>query len=203
MIDILIVGDNPLARMGLAALLAERDEVQVVAQLAADDNLPEMVHLHRTELLLWDVGWEPPLELLSHLVQNGAVVIALVSHDETAADLWRIGTAAILRQNIEPDPLMAAITAADQGLTVIDPELSEHLLPPERLPAPPTEELTPRELEVLQHLAEGLPNKAIARQLEISEHTVKFHVNAIMTKLGAQSRTEAVVRAMQLGLIIL
>jgi DNA-binding NarL/FixJ family response regulator len=58
-------------------------------------------------------------------------------------------------------------------------------------------------LEVLQLLAEGLPNKAIARQLNISDHTVKFHVNAIMSKLNAQSRTEAVVQATRLGLILL
>jgi len=63
--------------------------------------------------------------------------------------------------------------------------------------------LTPREQEVLQLLAEGLPNKAIASQLSISEHTVKFHVNAIMGKLGAQSRTEAVTRATRAGLILL
>ncbi|MBI1880571.1 MAG: response regulator transcription factor, partial [Chloroflexi bacterium] len=63
--------------------------------------------------------------------------------------------------------------------------------------------LTPRELEVLQLLAEGLPNKAIARRLDISDHTVKFHVNAILSKLSAQSRTDAVVRATRLGLILL
>jgi DNA-binding CsgD family transcriptional regulator len=63
--------------------------------------------------------------------------------------------------------------------------------------------LTPRESEVLQLMAEGLPNKLIADRLGISEHTAKFHVNAILTKLGAQGRTEAVVRAARLGLIIL
>jgi DNA-binding NarL/FixJ family response regulator len=63
--------------------------------------------------------------------------------------------------------------------------------------------LTPREREVLQLLAEGLPNKTIASRLNISEHTVKFHVNAIMTKLGAQSRTDAVMRATRSGLILL
>ena len=73
--------------------------------------------------------------------------------------------------------------------------------PPDSLP--PGQELTPRELEVLQLLAEGLANKAIALQLDISEHTVKFHVNAILAKLGVQSRTQAVVRATRLGLIIL
>jgi two-component system nitrate/nitrite response regulator NarL len=74
---------------------------------------------------------------------------------------------------------------------------------PEPLPGLPVEDLTPRELEVLQLLAEGLPNKAIGLRLSISEHTVKFHVNAILGKLGAQSRTDAVVRATRLGLIIL
>jgi DNA-binding NarL/FixJ family response regulator len=65
------------------------------------------------------------------------------------------------------------------------------------------EALTPREQEVIQLLAEGLPNKTIADRLHISEHTVKFHVNAILSKLGAQSRTEAVVRATRLGLLLL
>ena len=87
---------------------------------------------------------------------------------------------------------------------MFDPDLTGVLLPnAESSPTPPVENLTPRELEVLQLLAEGLPNKTIARRLEISEHTVKFHVNAIMSKLNAQSRTEAVVRATQLGLILL
>lgn len=67
----------------------------------------------------------------------------------------------------------------------------------------PAEELTPRELQVLQLVAEGLPNKAIAQRLHISEHTVKFHVAAILSKLDAHTRTEAVTRAVRQGLIIL
>ena len=100
--------------------------------------------------------------------------------------------------------LEATIHAVAQGLAVIEPELLADVWPA----GPPVEsdlaeELTPRELEVLQLLAEGLANKAIAQRLTISEHTVKFHVNAIMSKLGAQSRTAAVVRATRLGLIML
>jgi DNA-binding NarL/FixJ family response regulator len=94
--------------------------------------------------------------------------------------------------------------AAAQGLVVIDPQTAVSLLPSaEHSLAQPLGELTPREVEVLQLLSEGLPNKAIASQLGISEHTVKFHVNAIMGKLGAQSRTDAVIRATRSGLIIL
>ena len=72
-------------------------------------------------------------------------------------------------------------------------------VPPEELAEP----LTPRELEVLQLLSQGLPNKRIAQRLAISEHTVKFHVNAILGKLGVQSRGEAMVQAVRLGLVAL
>jgi DNA-binding NarL/FixJ family response regulator len=87
-----------------------------------------------------------------------------------------------------------------QGLVVLAPEFATaQLTLPPAASLPPGEALTPRELDVLQLLAEGLPNKTIADRLTISEHTVKFHVNALMGKLGAQSRTEAVVRAIRLG----
>ena len=70
-------------------------------------------------------------------------------------------------------------------------------------PSSSARDLTPRELEVLRLLAEGLPNKTVAHRLEISEHTVKFHVNSLLAKLGAQSRTDAVVRATRLGLVLI
>jgi DNA-binding NarL/FixJ family response regulator len=91
-----------------------------------------------------------------------------------------------------------------QGLLIVDPVLAPALLPlREREIEPLPEALTPREVEVLQLLADGRPNKTIALQLGISEHTVKFHVNSILNKLDVQSRTEAVVRATRLGLVIL
>ncbi len=91
-----------------------------------------------------------------------------------------------------------------QGLVVIDPAFPLAVVPARGEAADvAAEELTPREVEVLQLLVEGLPNKQIAQRLSISEHTVKFHVDAILGKLGAHSRTEAVTRAARLGLIIL
>ncbi len=87
---------------------------------------------------------------------------------------------------------------------VIDPVFPVSVLPSRgALSGSPAEELTPREIEVLQLVAEGLPNKQIALRLGISEHTVKFHVDAILGKLGAHSRTEAVTRAARLGLLVL
>lgn len=93
--------------------------------------------------------------------------------------------------------------AAAAGLVVSDPSLGPGLRPERgREEAPLVEDLTPREREALQLLAEGLSNKEIARRLGTSEHTAKFHVNAILGKLNAHSRTEAVTRAARLGLII-
>jgi DNA-binding NarL/FixJ family response regulator len=105
---------------------------------------------------------------------------------------------------MESDNMLTAMKAVVKGLTVLDPTVTATLLPsPPRLPDELISAPTAREMEVLQFLAEGLTNRAIASQLGISEHTVKFHVNAILTKFEAQSRTEAVVIAMRLGYIIL
>lgn len=94
--------------------------------------------------------------------------------------------------------------ALSQGLNALDPEVGESVrLPSEAGQAALAEGLTPREMEVLRLVADGLPNKEIARRLGVSEHTVKFHLNALMGKLGAQSRTEAVVTATRQGLIML
>ena len=103
----------------------------------------------------------------------------------------------------QAEALLGSIRGEEAGALVMD--LVNIPSPPgrERGAAPLVEDLTPRELEVLQLLAEGLSNKEIARRLGTSEHTVKFHVNAILGKLGAHSRTEAVTRAARLGLIIL
>ena len=108
----------------------------------------------------------------------------------------------ILLRDVTTERLLASIQAANEGLTTLESDLLDLLLPANSLEDYlSAEDLTPRALEVLQLLAEGLANKTIAQQLEISDHTVKFHVNAIMGKLGAQSRTAAVVRATRMGLI--
>lgn len=119
-----------------------------------------------------------------------------------------IGT---LLRDATTDEIVAAIRGVASGLFILDRRLASDLLSStERVAAPASERLTTneesltaRELEVLQLLAQGLPNKTIATRLHISEHTAKFHVSAIMMKLGAASRTEAVTRGARLGLLIL
>jgi DNA-binding NarL/FixJ family response regulator len=129
-------------------------------------------------------------------------VVALVADETGAVEAWQAGARVVLRREATPTQLTTALLAARQGLVVIDPDLLAALLPLREPPAP-DEELTPREREVLHLMAEGLPNKLIADRLGVSENTVKFHVNAILSKLDAHSRTEAVTRAARKGLLTL
>jgi DNA-binding NarL/FixJ family response regulator len=118
----------------------------------------------------------------------------------SAASVYRVR--GILPRDVEDDALLAAIRSVAEGLITFDSHFAEALLSVRRtIPEQLAEPLTPRESEVLQLLATGLTNKSIASQMGISEHTVKFHVNSILSKLGAQSRTEAVSRGTRLGLI--
>jgi NarL family two-component system response regulator YdfI len=113
----------------------------------------------------------------------------------------------ILPTDANADEILEAIQAAAIGLTVIHPDLLDALLgllpSPRSLPIEPDQPLTSREIEVLKMLAEGLGNKAIARRLKISEHTVKFHIGSIFSKLNASSRTEAVILGARQGMIVL
>ena len=144
------------------------------------------------------------LERLDGFRDAGVSVVALVPDETAASDAWSAGARGVLLRNAQAGPIVSALKVVAEGLAVFGPELASSLLPARTRPhESPAEELTPRELQVLQLLAEGQPNKEIARRLGISEHTVKFHVNAILGKLNVQSRTEAVVRATRLGLVLL
>jgi len=116
----------------------------------------------------------------------------------------RSGVRGVISRDATPDEIESALQAAAAGLVVITPDAASALLSPARPPAAAlAEPLSARELAVLGLLAEGLSNKLIAHQLEISEHTVKTHVTAILAKLGAASRTEAVSQAIRRGLVML
>lgn len=203
-IRLLIVADDPLARAGLVTMFEDREEIDLVGQMTGGEGMVEELDLYRPDVLVWDWGWdadEAPVEIADLDVPT----LALLPHADLAADAWAAGAAGLLMRDSGGARLVSAVQAMARQLHVFDEQTSEFLKKSDLLDreAPPVEALTPREQEVLQLLAEGLSNRAIAQELEISEHTVKFHVNAIMSKLDAQSRTEAVVRATRLGLILL
>jgi two-component system, NarL family, nitrate/nitrite response regulator NarL len=203
-IRLLICANDLLVRAGLGALLATEPMVRVVGQLAPAADLAAQLTIYQPEVIVWDLGWATveDVERLAATAEEAPPIIALVAGVDEGASLWTAGASGILLRDITPAALVAAIGAVMHNLTVFEPSL----LPVTRLQNPNpadvlVESLTAREMEVLQAVAQGLSNKLIARQLTISEHTVKFHLNAILGKLGAHSRTDAVVRATRAGLL--
>ena len=201
-----IIVDDPLARAGLAIALTNNDICLISMQMSSQDFLTEVQveeELEATDVIVWDLGWDfsgsPPLwQQVEH------PIIALVPEGEETAVLWAAGVAATLPRDVKASQIIMAARTVATGLAVFDPKAtpiqwSNHLLAHD----PVTESVTHREIEVLQRLARGLTNKAIAQELQISPHTIKFHVNNIMNKLNAQNRTEAVVKATRLGFISL
>lgn len=204
---VLVCGPDLLARVGLAALLNALPAVTVVGQVAPADLPTTPLPVYQPDVMLWDAGWQPQrqVEAVTEAVAAGYRIVLLLPDPDAARSVQTSGANGLLLRTNEGPTLVAALQAVACGLVVFDPQMTPLLAtPPIRADeAYPVEALTPREQEVLQGLAQGLSNKLIARQLDISEHTVKFHVNAILGKLGAQSRTEAVVRATRAGLLLL
>jgi DNA-binding NarL/FixJ family response regulator len=193
-IRVALLTDDPLLRTGLSSLLAQVGSIDVVEPTAA-------------EVALWDAGVDSDrtVSRLAELKDLPVPAVAIVSDPSHVAPALAAGArGVVLRDQVGPD-IRAALAAVRSGLTVMDSALAEGLVPP----APPKPqhngkgrgELTEREKQVVQLLSEGLSNKLIADRLGISDHTAKFHVNGVMMKLGASTRTEAVVEAMRRGLI--
>ncbi len=144
-----------------------------------------------------------PEELVS---QRSPVVLLVRDPTEAWTDALRLGARAVLPSNASAAQIAAAIEAVSAGLFVLDAEDADQILSPRNAnhsADPLVESMTPREIEVLRAVAEGLANKEIAARLGISENTVKFHVGSVMGKLGAASRTEAVMLGIRRGLIFL
>lgn len=205
---VLVIADDPLARTGLAALLrgalfASGEGLAVVGQISATADLLSDMDMYQPHVALWDLGWGagPVSDRLSELQEAPYPVVALVTGDAQAVEAWASGVKGVLPRDAGSPVLLAALQAAGQGLSVLAEDFRNAVSQPKELPALLLDPLTSREMDVLRLLAEGLPNKLIESRLAISEHTVKFHINAILGKLGAQSRTEAVTMAVRWGLV--
>jgi DNA-binding NarL/FixJ family response regulator len=202
---IIVVAADPLARRGLGVLLGRERGLTVAAQLAADEEDLDRPG-QEADLAVWDLGAGPlpSMERVARAASAGLPLLVLVHDEDDAVAALAAGARAVLFRDAPAERIASAVRSLHAGLIVLDEGLAAHALrPPPPPPAVLVEPLTSRETEVLQLLAQGLANKAIAGRLGISEHTAKFHVNAILGKLGAQSRTEAIVQAARMGLVIL
>jgi DNA-binding NarL/FixJ family response regulator len=191
---VLVSGDLSLvAALQVRGQSLEAQPVEGALEVAARLNRPDVLVIDTRED---GVGF---LQLKSLSVS--VPVLALVPQGR-ALEAIAAGASGALARDASPEAIAAAVHALREGLAVFDRGFVSAIAPPQPLASEGSkDQLTPRELEVLGHLADGLSNKQIAVKLEISEHTAKFHVNSILQKMGAQKRVEAVVRAAKLGII--
>lgn len=201
---VLVVARDHLARAGLAALLEEQTGCTVVGRVDGMESIVSQGDLYRADAIVWDMSRSADglPEHAMDLDTTGPPMVALAADEAGASDAWAAGARGVLSREVDAETLATTLEAVSRGLVVADPGLSSRV-PAVREQGAPQAEMTPRELQVLGLMAEGMPNKTIASALQISEHTVKFHVNAVLNKLGAHSRTEAVTRATRMGLIAL
>ncbi|MCU1246102.1 MAG: two component transcriptional regulator, LuxR family [Acidobacteria bacterium] len=199
---IAIAGNDPLARAGLSSILGAFDDLAIIDDLDLDERLVSRLRLLSPDVVVCDLSGEnaPALEALNRLGCPSLVLLADVS---AASEALSSGARGVVLRSAGPRRLHAALRAVGEGMVVLDEEISPSLLTNPRSSEPLAEPLTAREREVMQLLAAGLTNKEIAQRLGISDHTVKFHVNAILGKLGVTTRTEAVVHAARMGIVVL
>ena len=201
-LPVLVVSPDPLARSGLAALVASLPELALAGE-AGPLEAARVEAGRAPRVVLWDVGGTLASGMAgSRWAELSAPVVALASDPGQAAEALRAGARSVISRSASAPAVAAAVISAAQGLMVLDPGLTASFVRAPEL-ADGADPLTPREREVLGLLAEGLANKTIAARLGISEHTAKFHVNAILAKLGVDSRAEAIVRAARMGLVVL
>lgn len=201
---------SAIARAGLEAIVQGDERFTIVRSERDGPNLPMLVAANTADVLLLDLAETGPTRAPAELVAEFERPVVLVENP-TRGELLRLlqdGPRTLLLRDSPANEITAALQAASEGLVAMSPELLELLWPAGSEIAafdelPPGEPLTARESEVLTLLADGAANKEIAARLGISEHTVKFHVSAILNKLGAATRTEAVTRGYKEGLIII
>lgn len=201
-IRILVVEDHHVVRQGLVALLSVVDGMEVVAQSA--DGVEALKHhaAHQPDVTLIDLRLPRMggVEVIQQVRANdpGARFIVLTTYDGDE-DIYRAlqaGARAYLLKGMTADTLVSTIRSVHAGKSCIPPVIAQRLA--ERMS---TEQLTPREQDVLEQIVRGKSNKEIGAALDISEATVKTHINNLLGKLGVEDRTQAVTAAIQRGLV--
>ena len=214
MMRVLVAATNPIVRAGLESIVRTNPDLLAIGSSANPATLAAAIATHKPDVVLIELmpEGESVSEKLVALAGVGELPIAIlidIEDRDRLPELLRSGVKAILPRSASAEEILQAVEAVATGLLVLHSDAIEALLTllptSERVmeATTPLQALTSREIEVLGMLAEGLGNKAIAKRLGISEHTVKFHVSSIFSKLNASSRTEAVTLGARQGLIML
>ena len=205
MIRVLVVATATVARAGLSAALSI-DRAITVAGTATDlDSLAAEIDRCQPDVILLDLGDSPQTSAWAKLslLPDPSIPIALYDWEGDFSAAVGAGVRGILPDTSTEVELSAAIVAIARGWLVLPPAAMESFDLREKVTLDPVQVLTAREIEVLIKIGAGLGNKAIAQNLHISDHTVKFHISSIFQKLNVSTRTEAVTAGIRIGLILL
>jgi DNA-binding NarL/FixJ family response regulator len=205
-IRVLIADDHFVVRDGLTVMLESSDEFEVVGQAEDGREAIQLTEQLQPDVVLLDIqmpkmdGIEATYRIRRQFPKIQVVILSTFDQDEYIYQSLQAGAKGYVLKDSGLDELLAVVRAAARGESLLSPKITtklvDYISTPQR-----GQDLTHREYEVLGFVAKGLRNWEIARQLCISEQTVKNHINHIITKLGAQSRTEAVSRALEQKLI--
>lgn len=207
-IRVVLVDDHTLFRKGLAELLEQRGPIRVAGIAGNGDEALKLLKEAEPDVVITDLNMPPHggLALLRQMRAEGwrgpVLVLTVSDAEDDLASAMSAGAQGYLLKDMEPDDVVDAVQRAVRGETVVAPAMTlklVHLLQggPQPPKVDPLQQLTAREREILDYLAQGLSNKAIARALDISHDTVKLHVRHILAKLNLTSRVEAAVFAVE------
>ena len=205
MIRVVIADDHGVVRGGLAQLLGTLDDVELVGAAANGTEAVAVCGEQHPDVVLMDLempemdGIEATRRIKEAQPEVAVVILTSFSDRERILRALDAGAAGYLLKDAESDELARSIRAAARGDAPLDPKAARELLSA-RAPGSPLDSLSPREREVLVMVAEGLPNKVIARRLSISEKTVKAHLTSVFRQIGVTDRTQAALWAQRNGL---
>lgn len=216
-IRVLLVDDQALIRAGFRMILEAESDIEVVGESANGVQAVDSVKKLKPHVVLMDIrmpemdGIEATRRIVEANTDDEAVRVLMLTTfelDEYVYDALRAGASGFLLKDVPADQLVAGIRLIAAGEALLAPSVTRRLIsefsrvaPVDREPDSAIEELTPRELEVLQLIARGLSNAEIADELVVSNTTVKTHVARILLKLGLRDRVQAVVKAYEVGLV--
>jgi DNA-binding NarL/FixJ family response regulator len=209
-IRIVLADDHAVVRKGIREFLEENDDIVVVAEAADGEEAKALISQHQPDVVILDIrmpkttGIEVTRWVRGQQLDIGVIILTAYDDDPFIMAALQAGANGYVLKTAEADEITAAVRAVYKGQSALDSVVAQKLmahLAGKAQPVETVEPLTPRELEVLDLAARGLTNRAIGRMLSISDRTVQGHLANIFAKLQVNSRTEAVTKGLQLGLI--
>lgn len=200
MIRVLVVDDHAIVRQGLERLFATADDIELVGMAADGQEAVALVAEHSPDVVLMDLsmpvmdGVAATRAIVAAAPESKVVVLTSYGEESRILDALNAGASGYLLKHTDPDDLIDAVRAASRGDAPLDPRAGRVLID-QRRHSPQAGDLTPRELEVLRLVGQGLANKQIARRLGISERTVKAHLTSVFQSVGVTDRVQAALWA--------